>query len=281
MLVHSRQHDLGLGGLALLRNRLVGDEKLAKEVIDEMCSIAASIKSDGSVKSEEATNYSVTSGYEKWAETYDGLPNLLIEIEEPVVKPLLKSLSNGITLDAGCGTGRYSSYLQSIGHKVTGVDLSKEMLLQAKGRNNNVNYIQGDLTKLPLESGSFDLVICSLALTHFQRLGQVVSELSRVVRKGGTVIISDIHPWLVEIGGQAEFRDKDGKLGYVTNYVHWHSEYISEFRKHNLNIVSCLEPVLKAKHVKLANQGFNLNSKTVAAALQGLPIALIWVLNKN
>lgn len=280
MLVHSRQYDLGLGGLALLRNRLVGDENLAREIIDEICTIAASIKNEDSIKSEEAVKYSVASGYKKWAATYDSMPNLLIEIEEPVVKPLLQKLPLGTALDAGCGTGRYGNFLQSIGHKVTGVDISEEMLIQARSRNKNANFIQGNLTKLPLDSESFDLVICSLALTHFQQIDQVLTELSRVVRPGGHIILSDIHPWLVELGGQAEFRDKEGKLGYVTNYVHWHSEYINDFHKLNLKLIQCLEPMLETKHVELTQQGFNLSKKAVSAALQGLPLALIWVLKK-
>jgi hypothetical protein len=50
-------------------------------------------------------------GYDRWAPFYDEPGNMLLEIEEPVVREILDGLPVGVSLDAACGTGRYTAYL--------------------------------------------------------------------------------------------------------------------------------------------------------------------------
>ena len=276
---YQKQHELGLAGLALLRTWLVGDKKITKKVLEETIKISKSLENSSQITT--INSFDVQQGYQNWAITYDNTPNLLIEVEEPVVKSILQKFQPGYSLDAGCGTGRYSKFLHSLGYSVTGVDISKDMLSKARSNNNKqIKFIEGDLNSLPIKNNSMDLVICALALTHLPDIKVAISELTRVVKVGGHVIISDINPWLVTLGGQADFYDKAGKYGYVRNYAHWHSNYIQAFNKNNLRIVQCAEPILNVEHLKLAQEGFNLSTTTVAAALEGLPIALIWVLEK-
>lgn len=277
---YMKQHELGLAGLALLRNRLVGDEKTTREVLDEIHRLTETPKNALSSTSKVKV-YSVSAGYKAWAATYDNIPNLLIEVEEPVVKSLLRKFSPGRALDAACGTGRYSEFLHTLGHEVTGVDFSPAMLRHAKTRNRKIKFIKSDLRALPLNNDNFDLVICALVLTHFSDINQILTELFRVVRSGGHIIISDIHPWLVVLGGQAEFHDKAGKRGYIRNYIHWHNIYLQAFNQIGLKVLECLEPTMGQEHLKLAQTGFDLSAKTVRTALLGLPITLVWVLEKS
>jgi ubiquinone/menaquinone biosynthesis C-methylase UbiE len=277
-----KQHDIGWAGLALLRNWLVGDEKVAKPILREIQELTKETINEYSVNSKKVTQFNVSEGYKAWADTYDSMPNLLLEVEEPIVKTLLKKIPSGTALDAACGTGRYSELLNSLGYKVTGMDLSSTMLSQArKTRNKKIDFIEGDLTAIPKKDKSLDLAVCALALTHLSNIERALSELKRVVRPGGYIILSDIHPLLVTLGGQAEFINKTGEHGYVLNHVHWHSNYINSFRNLNLKVIECIEPVLEPKHIKLAKMGSSLEEKTVAAALVGLPIALIWVLKRQ
>lgn len=275
---YQKQHELGLAGLALLRTWLIGDEKITKKVLEETINISKLLEHSSPLK--EVHSFDVHKGYQSWAITYDNSPNLLIEVEEPIVKSILQKLPLGRALDAGCGTGRYSKFLYALGHSVTGVDLSRDMLDKARSNNKQINFIEGDLTALPIESNSMDLAISALALTHLSNIDTALSELTRVIKIGGHIIISDIHPWIVELGGQADFYNKAGEYGYVRNHVHWHSAYIRAFSKNNLKIIQCEEPALDTNHLKLAEKGFDLSATTVAAALQGLPIALVWVLEK-
>lgn len=279
---YPKQHELGLAGLALLRNWLVGDEAVAQSIFKEVRELTKETKDKPLAKSEKVTLFNVSKGYKAWADTYDSIPNLLLEVEEPIVKTILKKFTPGIALDAACGTARYSELLNSLGYKVTGMDLSPAMLSQArKARNKKINFVEGNLTAIPLKDANIDLTICALALTHLPNIERALSELKRVTRPGGHIIISDIHPWLVMLGGQAEFFDKTGKHGYVLNYVHWHSNYFKSFQNLQLKVIECLEPVMESKHIKLAKTGFDLKEKTVAIALEGLPIALIWVLERQ
>ncbi len=276
---YQKQHELGLAGLALLRTWLVGDKDVTRKVLRETIKISKSI--GHSSPFEKINTFDVRKGYQHWAVTYDNSPNLLIEVEEPVIKSLLKKIPPGRVLDAGCGTGRYSKFLHSLDYSVTGIDISKDMLRKARASNKQINFIEGDLKTLPIKDNSMDLAISALVLTHLPDIDIALAELARVVRVGGHIVISDIHPWLVALGGQADFYDKAGQYGYVRNYIHWHSSYIKSFSKNSLKIIQCLEPTLDTKHLKLAQGGFDLSTTTVGAALLGLPVALIWVLEKE
>jgi hypothetical protein len=50
-------------------------------------------------------------GYRAWAGTYDQPGNMLIELEQPIVRQILGGLPPGTALDAACGTGRHAGYL--------------------------------------------------------------------------------------------------------------------------------------------------------------------------
>lgn len=275
---YSKQHDLGIAGLAILRNWIIGDEKTTQSILKEIRKIS---QTNYISSKERVKKFDVKLGYQTWSETYDSSPNILINAEEPVVKSILKEIPSGNALDAACGTGRYTEFLHSLGHTVTGVDLSVKMLERAKTRNQYINFLQGDFKSLPLEDSVFDLTICALAITHYQNITKILSELSRVTRRGGRIVISDIHPWLVVLGAQADFYDKDGRWGYINNYIHWHSDYIHAFNSIGLKLLTCEEPKIGQKEIELvASLGSDLSIKTTATALLDLPIALVWVLER-
>ena len=65
---------------------------------------------------------------------------------------------NSSILDLACGRGRYSLYLSNIGHKVTGIDISKENISEAKkNESDKLNYILHDM-RYPLNQ-KFDLIL--------------------------------------------------------------------------------------------------------------------------
>lgn len=125
---YEKQHELGIVGLALLRNLLIGDDKTILSLLNDASEIFRDDNHGSDRKFEKPVRYDLTSGYEAWAETYDIPENLLIEVEEPAVKSVLRKFKKGTVLDVACGTGRYSDFLHSLGHSVTGVDISKSTL---------------------------------------------------------------------------------------------------------------------------------------------------------
>jgi len=221
----------------------------------------------------------VRTGYARWASSYDLPRNPLIRLEEPAVRAIIDRLPVGRALDAACGTGRHARYLAARGHQVIGVDATPEMLELARRDLPGVDLRVGDLRRLPLADGSVDLAVCALALTHFESLDEPIVELTRVVRRGGRVILSDHHPTLTAIGGTAFFFAADGSAGVVRSHVHRHSDYVAAFRRAGLEIRDCVEPLTGEEEAVLMSGGMaDLAPEAFSAAFVGLPQALIWEL---
>ena len=143
-------------------------------------------------------------GYAEWAPVYDG-PNPLIEAEEPLVRPLLAEHAGpGVrALDAARGTGRHSAFLAGLGCNTVGVDQSAEMLAIARPKVPSARFEQAGLDGLPFGDASFDLAVCSLAMCHLADPTVAIVELGRVLRVGAVLVISDPHPLMAMLGGQA------------------------------------------------------------------------------
>ncbi|MEI6793389.1 MAG: class I SAM-dependent methyltransferase [Actinomycetes bacterium] len=95
-------------------------------------------------------------------------------------------------LDAGCGVGYGSALLARSGAaEVTGVDRSSTAIAAASvGAPENANFILGDVTKLPVDDASIDLVVCFEVVEHIAEQGQLLDELRRVMAPGALLIIS-------------------------------------------------------------------------------------------
>ena len=103
------------------------------------------------------------------------------------------------------------------------------MLEVASAKVPGARFKIADLTEIPLTDGEMDLAVRTLALTHCPDLGPAVKELSRVVRPGGRVVISDVHPFYVMLGAHGICRRGQGEFGFVKNHVHLPSDYLSAF----------------------------------------------------
>lgn len=98
-------------------------------------------------------------------------------------------------LDVGCGGGLGHPHLGELG-RLEGIDLSKEMIQAARGRNPEVMYHVGDGTRLPFEGGTFDLTFTACVLHHVPpaERGAFSAELARVTRLGGLVVLFEHNP---------------------------------------------------------------------------------------
>lgn len=95
-------------------------------------------------------------------------------------------------LDAGCGTGWYSRLWRARGKQVTALDLSPQMLQQARASNAAQHYLAGDIDALPLADAGFDLVWSNLAVQWSDDLSQALGQFHRVLRPGGTLLFSTL-----------------------------------------------------------------------------------------
>jgi SAM-dependent methyltransferase len=95
-------------------------------------------------------------------------------------------------LDAGCGAGALAFALAPRVGEVVGVDLDADLVAAGRERAPvNVTLQEGDATALPFAYGAFDLTGCLRVLHHAARPERVVSELVRVTRAGGRILIVD------------------------------------------------------------------------------------------
>lgn len=279
MINHSKQRALGYAGMALLRNWLVGNESTIESVFGEIAS-CSKLKNRVNDLEGKAKEYDIQDGYKVWSKTYDNEENILIQLEEPVVKGILEKMQIGTILDAGCGTGRYSLFLDSLGHTVTGIDISQDMLNLAKKKGGNIDLIQGDISKLPFGNAQFDHVVSGLAIHYVSDLKTTIREFSRVLKVGGKLVISSVHPWMVALGAHAEFHDKKEGWGYIQDKILWHSSYIEAYNQNSFKISECYEPKVGKDEVKVLHKYSDLSLETISEALEGLPVAIIWVLEK-
>jgi ubiquinone/menaquinone biosynthesis C-methylase UbiE len=124
--------------------------------------------------------------------------------DEEVTRERLECLSNIIreldikhgshVLDVGSGTGILLPFLtQAMDHtgKILALDFSTKMLHQAKTKvfSPIVDYIQADVTAIPLASSYIDLAICNSAFPHFSDKAKALREIARVLKDSGRLVI--------------------------------------------------------------------------------------------
>ncbi len=107
---------------------------------------------------------------------------------------LLSPSLEGTYLDIGCGTGNYTSEFAKKGYQFIGIDPSEEMLTKAKNQNSHSTWKIGKAENIDLPSASIDGIIASLTLHHWQDLIQGFSELNRILKSNGKIIIFTATP---------------------------------------------------------------------------------------
>lgn len=93
------------------------------------------------------------------------------------------------SLDIGCGDGISAKYTFNT-EFFCGLDISRDSLNYAKGLNFYDSLIEADASKLPFKDESFKRVLTVCVLEHFQNLEVPLLEITRILRKGGSLIFT-------------------------------------------------------------------------------------------
>jgi ubiquinone/menaquinone biosynthesis C-methylase UbiE len=274
------QYFVAVAGMAAMRSCLT-HPTTARPRLDEVRGVVEHLDEFPNDLEIPVLEHDVAEGYAAWAPRYDG-PNPAIEAETPVVRDLLARAPRGAALDAACGTGRLAEHLHALGYEVVGVDATEAMLAVARDKVPGATFRQGTVQALPLDDASFDVVTCSLALTHVEDLDPVLAEFARVLRPGGWAVLADIHPQLATFGGAAVFPGEGEalELRFVPNLVHLASEYVRAATAAGLSVAECHEPPIPESAI-VTNPAYPVVPGAVRAAFEGLPSLLIWRLTKR
>lgn len=103
--------------------------------------------------------------------------------------------SNWTVVDLGCGTGNVSELLAPVVQRVIAVDRSGPMLAAAKKRLasvSNVEFVEGDVSSIPLAASSADAVVCMLVLHHVESPPEAFFEAARILKPGGQLLVVDM-----------------------------------------------------------------------------------------
>ena len=136
-----------------------------------------------------------------------GRGNPLLGMERAETAALLPDPRGLEVLDLGAGTGFYAAWAASRGAKRTvALDLTAEMLADAAGP-----AVVADAARLPFAGRSFDLVVAALLLSFVPDVCSVLDEAARVLRDGGSLVLSDLHPVATARGWSRSFAGPDGR----------------------------------------------------------------------
>ena len=202
-------------------------------------------------------------------------------------------------LDLGCGEGGYARRLAAAGASVTAVDCSEAAICYAEQQAQRegltiVHHRRNSNDLFGIEDASFDIVLCSMMLMDCEDLDGTLREISRVLKPGGRLFASMLHPCFdgnhdTGIGrqGQGETREVvvknyfeprawDAPLPNGQTSVIWRhrtlSEYVKAFLAAGLSIVDMNESRATAEEAAGSN---------ALSFLRRIPLFLYWQLGKG
>ncbi|SHG78238.1 phosphatidylethanolamine/phosphatidyl-N-methylethanolamine N-methyltransferase [Kaistia soli DSM 19436] len=167
----------------------------------------------------------VKAAYARWAPVYDWVFGVVFNSGRRAAVDVVNELPAGRVLECGVGTGiSLPDYRRD--HRITGVDLSPEMLDRARARvsTERLGHVEAleeaDAGDLAFDDAAFDTSVAMFVITVVPDPSAVMSELARVTRRGGAVILvshfADQKGWRKMIG--EVFAPLSAALGWHTDF---------------------------------------------------------------
>lgn len=121
------------------------------------------------------------------------------QVRSVTVLRLLDAKQGEVILDIGCGNARDILQILRAGAQVVGVDISEGMVSAAKHDLASCGFDHvmlqvGDATKLHFPDQKFDKILCSEVIEHIPDAQKALTEMWRVLKPGGSVVLSTPNP---------------------------------------------------------------------------------------
>lgn len=179
-----------------------------------------------------------------------------LKVTNKAILDSLKQEKNLRILDVGCGEGYLCRTMAKLGHQVFGIDSCQKLIKAAKDLERKkplgIKYFAGDFRKTNFSSLYFDVIISHQTINEIENPEKVFQEFSRILKRGGGLILLFLHPCF-EIDPKMYFqRIKIKKSYYLVSgikspspYFYLHlplSEWIELLRKSGFLIKRIEEP---------------------------------------
>jgi ubiquinone/menaquinone biosynthesis C-methylase UbiE len=140
-------------------------------------------------------NDNIITQFSKQASAYTSIVSHRDALEELIA--ITSASKDDNVLDIACGSGIVSCEFAKHVNHVTGIDITKEMIneakkLQAKFQLENMNWEIGEVTSLPYPDNHFSIVVSRFGFHHFLNPQLVFAEMIRVCKPNGIVMVVDV-----------------------------------------------------------------------------------------
>ncbi|WP_371185046.1 malonyl-ACP O-methyltransferase BioC [Thalassotalea maritima] len=140
----------------------------------------------------EMLEQKIANTFGKSCQSYDGSARLQ-RLSGQKILPMLTKQHSFNVLDLGCGTGYFTEIMARQFDRVSGVDLSRQMLEFAKiHRQPDIDFYQADMHHLPVYNETYDSVFSNLAVQWSYDLTALFTEVHRVLKPGGTFVFTTL-----------------------------------------------------------------------------------------
>lgn len=139
-------------------------------------------------------------------------------LNNPAFFALIGDIEGMVALDAGCGEGYNTRLLARRGARMIGVDIAEGMIEQARAAEASeplgIHYEVASMTDMPMfANGQFDAVFSTMALMDCADYAAAVTEICRVLKLGGMLAFSILHPCFVfHLEAREWTRDESGAI---------------------------------------------------------------------
>jgi len=183
-------------------------------------------------------------GYRLWARKYDDEANPMLSLENRILRTLLPRLAGLDIADLGCGTGRWLNILQHEGlRSMTGVDASEEMLAKAKEKlGTAIKLVCADYKDAPLARASYDVVFSNFVLSYIEDAAGFFQRVRTVLRPGGLLVLSDVHPDTIQALNWRRGVSIDGEFKEIRTHNRSMASILALGRKAGLEIEVHVQP---------------------------------------
>ena len=185
----------------------------------------------------------IEKAYNIWSSNYDTNKNKTRDLDKKVTQETLSKYSFKNVLELGCGTGKNTRWLLSVGAEVIGLDFSQEMLTIAKESitDKRAQFKKADLNDdWEVENQYADLVTSSLTLEHIEDLNAIFRQANKKLKENGIFFISELHPFKQYTGSKARF-ETDAGMVELKVFTHHISDYIKSAESNGFELLELNE----------------------------------------